>query len=333
MKWLPKLLVYDNEIYYKKRSKKIVVDALSRVDNQAELASLIATNITNVLFDKIKESWVADPKLETTIKKFGWSFEGASNYKEFIFYGLLEENKKDGEIIEGFPSSQGNLAVLVAVDTLSKYAHFIALKHPFTASQVAQAFIEKMYKPHGLPATIMSTTYHPHSTGQTDVLEWFLRCMTGERPKEWTNVDRTLLTREQVIDMLKFHLKREQDRMNNQAEHKTDRSFIIRDWVYLKLQPYKQVSVRQNPYHKLSAKKDKLLVVQPMTILDRKLGKLNKNSDEDGVTWELYDDNPLYTLKLSASNAIYDGDDMCVDIGNKQDGDTLDVEALRTRST
>ncbi|GJR07571.1 retrotransposable element Tf2 [Tanacetum coccineum] len=286
----------------------------------------------------------------STREKSGWSFEGASNYKEFVCYGLLEENKKDGEII-GFPSSQGNSAVLVAVDTLSKYAHFIALKHPFTASQVAQAFMENMYKPHGLPETIMSTTYHPHSTGQTELVNICFRVVF----EVYDSVDRTLLTREQVIDMLKFHLKREQDRMNNQAEHKTDRSFIIGDWVYLKLQPYKQVSVRQNLYHKLSAKyygpffmcakirKDELLVVQPMTILDRKLGKLNKNSDEDGVTWELYDDVSKDFMSLlswknkvnehNSSNALYDGDDMCVDIGNKQDGDTLDVEALRTRST
>ncbi|GJZ96745.1 hypothetical protein Tco_0669079 [Tanacetum coccineum] len=74
-------------------------------------------------------------------------------------------------------------------------------------------------------------------------------------------------------------------------------------------------------------RKDELLVVQPMTILDRKLGKLNKNSDEDGVTWELYDDVSKDFMSLlswknkvnehNSSNALYDGDDMCVDIGNK----------------
>ncbi|GKF66198.1 retrotransposable element Tf2 [Tanacetum coccineum] len=138
------------------------------------------------------------------------------------------------------------------------------------------------------------------------------------------SVDKSLLLREQVIDMLKFHLKRAQDKMKNQADkHRTDRSYEVGDWVYLKLQPYRKV--RQNPYHKLSAKyygpflvcakvgqvayklhlpsdslihpvfhvsqlekcrgpvlergilpqvkKDGLLYVQPMAILDKKLGK------------------------------------------------------------
>ena len=52
------------------------------------------------------------------------------------------------------------------------------------------------------------------------------------------SVDRTLLAREQVIDMLKFHLKRSQDRMKNQADkHRTDKSFKVGESVYLKLQP------------------------------------------------------------------------------------------------
>ncbi|GKF38079.1 retrotransposable element Tf2 [Tanacetum coccineum] len=61
--------------------------------------------------------------------------------------------------------------------------------------------------------------------------------------------------REEVIRMLKFHLKRAQDRMKNQAnKHRSDRSFEVGSWVYLKLQPHRQVTARQGPYHKLSAK-------------------------------------------------------------------------------
>nr|GEU92311.1 retrotransposable element Tf2 [Tanacetum cinerariifolium] len=108
--------------------------------------------------------------------------------------------------------------------------------------------------------------YHPQRDGQTKVvngcLEGYLRCMTGEHPKEWikwlplaelwynTNfhtsihttpfevvygktplihvpymgglskvdaVDRSLLARENVIKMLKFHLQRSQNRMKQQA--------------------------------------------------------------------------------------------------------------------
>ncbi|GJT72353.1 retrotransposable element Tf2 [Tanacetum coccineum] len=68
-------------------------------------------------------------------------------------------------------------------------------------------------------------------------------------------VDRSMLAREQVLSMLKFHLKRAQDRMVSLAnKNRTDRSFDVGTWVFLKLQPHRQVTVRQGQYHKLSSK-------------------------------------------------------------------------------
>lgn len=90
------------------------------------------------------------------------------------------------DFIEALPKLEGKDTVLVVIDLLTKYAKFLSLTHPFTASSVARAFLDTVYKLHGLPRTIltdrdkvftsqiwqeifkllgvkllMSTTYHP----------------------------------------------------------------------------------------------------------------------------------------------------------------------------
>lgn len=68
-------------------------------------------------------------------------------------------------------------------------------------------------------------------------------------------VDRTLQAREKAIEMLKFNLKKAQDRMQSQADkNRSNREFKVLDWVYLKLQPYRDVTIRQGRQHKLSSK-------------------------------------------------------------------------------
>ncbi|GKA85545.1 hypothetical protein Tco_0807199 [Tanacetum coccineum] len=68
-------------------------------------------------------------------------------------------------------------------------------------------------------------------------------------------VHRTLQTREQALNMLKFCLKRAQDRMRNLAnKNRSDRVFEVGMWVYLNLQPHRQVTIRQGQQNKLSSK-------------------------------------------------------------------------------
>jgi hypothetical protein len=44
---------------------------------------------------------------------------------------------------------------MVVVDCLSNSAHFFALSHPFTASTVAQIFMDQVFKLHDMPQSIV----------------------------------------------------------------------------------------------------------------------------------------------------------------------------------
>lgn len=102
----------------------------------------------------------------------------------------------------------------MVVDKFSKYAHFVALSHPFTALKVAMLYMDNIFKLHGLPQVIvsdrdriftsnlwqelfklsdtelrMSTAYHPQTDGQTErvnqCLEAYLCCFVHGCPSKW----------------------------------------------------------------------------------------------------------------------------------------------------
>jgi hypothetical protein len=118
------------------------------------------------------------------------------------------------DFVEGLPQSNGYNCILVVVDLFSKYSHFVALKHPFTALSVAKLFMVHIYRLHGLPTAMvsdrdriftsqlwrelfrlagvelrMSSAYHPQSDGQTErvnqCMETFLRCFANATPSKW----------------------------------------------------------------------------------------------------------------------------------------------------
>ena len=61
---------------------------------------------------------------------------------------------------------------------------------------------------------------------------------------------------QEVLQLLKDKMNLAQNRMKQQAyQHRRERSFDVGDWVFLRLQPYKQMSLKQeNKDNKLSPK-------------------------------------------------------------------------------
>ena len=120
------------------------------------------------------------------------------------------------DFIEGLPKVGGKSVILTVVDRFSKYAHFIALGHPYTAASVARAFFDDIVRLHGFLASIvsdrdpvftgqvwrdlfrmagvqlrLSTAFHPQTDGQSEVVNkviaMYLRCVTGDRPRAWVD--------------------------------------------------------------------------------------------------------------------------------------------------
>jgi hypothetical protein len=60
------------------------------------------------------------------------------------------------DFIEGLPKVGGKSIILTVVDRFSKYAHFIALGHPYTTASVARAFFDGIVRLHGFPSSIVS---------------------------------------------------------------------------------------------------------------------------------------------------------------------------------
>ena len=102
----------------------------------------------------------------------------------------------------------------MVVDRLSKYSHFIPLRHPYAAATVAKAYMDQVVKLHGVPFSIISdrdriftsafwkelikvvgtklhyiTAYHPQTDGQSgrvnQCLEQYLGCDVQDHPKTW----------------------------------------------------------------------------------------------------------------------------------------------------
>ncbi|GKE00805.1 transposon ty3-G gag-pol polyprotein [Tanacetum coccineum] len=194
MKWLPKLIGFDYDILYKKGSENKAADALSRIPTSAQLLTLALSIIISNYVQQIVDSCSTDAKLQRIItdlvanpqshKHYTWS-NGQLRRKGKLVVGgndmlrqqLLQYFHSDPSgghsgvqaTIKGIIGlcywrkliqqvkvfvAHCKTAIFVVVDRLSKYAHFVPLSHPFIAPQIAQIFLDNVYKLHGLPKNL-----------------------------------------------------------------------------------------------------------------------------------------------------------------------------------
>jgi len=60
------------------------------------------------------------------------------------------------DFVGRLPKSQGKDTIMVVVDKLTKYAHFIGLSHSYTTKDVAAVFAHEVVRLHGFPAKILT---------------------------------------------------------------------------------------------------------------------------------------------------------------------------------
>ena len=222
--------------------------------------------------------------------------------------------------VESLPKSGGKHTILVIIDKFTKYAHLLALHHPFSPTQVAQLLFDNVFKLYEPPSAIISdrdriftssfcselfkkldskskltTAYHPQSDGQRERLnqciELYLRCLTYQCPNQWyrwlpmaewwydtshhstfrmtpymalygrqapsfnyhqagksTNacVNDFIQQRTEMHRLINTNLHKAQEIMKLYADkHQSEREFEEGDEVFLKLQAFKQTSLKQ----------------------------------------------------------------------------------------
>uniref|UniRef100_A0A2N9FIE8 Integrase catalytic domain-containing protein n=1 Tax=Fagus sylvatica TaxID=28930 RepID=A0A2N9FIE8_FAGSY len=312
-KWRPYLLgksfviKTDQQMEYKKGKENLVADALSRQadselfleidkagrmeDNGGALLWAISFPSPTWLVE-LKQSYADEPAtkqlldtlIQGQVEHQHYSLQnGLILFKNRIYLGpqcILKQ--------KGLPNSNKHSVILVVVDRLTKYVHFIPLSHPYTAAKVASLFMHHVFKLHGLPSSIvsdrdtaftsifwqelfikqgielaMSSAYHPQTDGQTEVvnrsLEQYLKAFASDKPQQWVdwlplaefwfNTNYHTSTHTSPFEALygyppptlMEYIPAAQERMKLQTnKHRQEREFKVGDWVYLRLQPFKQ---------------------------------------------------------------------------------------------
>jgi len=137
-------------------------------------------------------------------------------------YGLMKSNEATDrpskwismDFITDLPTSEGDDAILIVIDRLTKMAHFLSCTKEMDARQFSELFMREIFQLHGLPKDIitdrgsiftsdlwkdttkrlgierrLSTAFHPQTERQTErtnsTLEQYLRAYVNYQQDNW----------------------------------------------------------------------------------------------------------------------------------------------------
>uniref|UniRef100_A0A2N9EMM8 RNA-directed DNA polymerase n=1 Tax=Fagus sylvatica TaxID=28930 RepID=A0A2N9EMM8_FAGSY len=199
-KWISKLLGYHFVVEYKQSKENKVVDALSRKEDidlktevereTTQLQAQIRGHLCVVSFpsptwlDDLKPSYEEDEVLRSIVGRLQASGGSEGHYtlnqdhSTPLVWTLLKE----------LPTSSKQNVILVIVD---KFTNLHGLPSSIVSDRdtaFTSLFWEKLFRRQGVDLA-MSSSYHPQSDGQTEVvnksLEHYLRAFAADKPSLW----------------------------------------------------------------------------------------------------------------------------------------------------
>ncbi|XP_026443844.1 uncharacterized protein LOC113343997 [Papaver somniferum] len=290
-KWLAKLLGYDYELKYKKGAENKVKDALSKVHikDQPSCSSLrvLQPNWLKDVRDSYDEDSLAQekiPKMLAQGKSEGdYTYTGGLfKFKGRIYIGMHKQIVKHVQECDvcqqhkGFTSLPGGLYNLSLYLNKLRNMYSSAPKHtynPQTDGQTervnacVEAYLRCMtsFKPSKKVAWLPLSEWWYNTSYHTSLKITPFEDLYGYPSPQFgitsssqgitADVDNYMQQRKHMGQLLKGALEAAQHRIKQQDDKKrSERSFEIGDWAYLRLQPYRQTTVQLRRNLKLSAK-------------------------------------------------------------------------------
>jgi hypothetical protein len=225
---------------YGKEGRKYVPGHYEVKDGEGVVGRNLRQDILKALHDPLYIGHPGFAKMYELVKREWWWPGMTEDVREYVAYcdscqrvkasnklpsGLLHPlqiptrkwQSISMDFITGLPrSANGNDAIWVVVDRLSKCAHFVPTTTKADSYDVAVLLRDKVWRYHGFPEELVSdrdpkfvskfmdillnltgckparsTAYHPQSDGQTErvnrILEDYLKHYVWDKPQEWEN--------------------------------------------------------------------------------------------------------------------------------------------------